>query len=190
MSAQRDEPSLLSELLAHQRGDMTIADLEDVNVVGGPKLELIDGWIYMSPPVGNQHQDLVYELTKLIDMHLGEGLMVRNGVSIYGQGIRNWVEPDIAIFDPASKIDDRGYDIAGVHLIVEITSPSNRADDLVTKRQHFERHRVPYIVIDRFAQTPQALFIGTMPDYGGLVRAEISSQRLGAFAIEDIPDYV
>lgn len=166
MSAQPQpsEPDLAT-ILQNQTGNFTVHDLEALDVDEKTRLELIEGWLYMTPPVGNEHQDLVADVFLALTPVVPSPLRVRPSSSVYGSGIRSWIEPDVAVLDPSFRIGDKGYDIAGVRLAVEVTSPSTRGRDLIDKREHYARHEVPYLVIDRGRRPYQWLFLGHLPEW-------------------------
>lgn len=190
MSAQPQpsEPDLAT-ILQNQTGDFTVHDLEALDVDEKIRLELIEGWLYMTPPVGNEHQIHVAGLMAALTPALPSPLMVLPGVSVYGSGIRNWIEPDVAVIDPNAALGDKGYDIAGVRLAVEVTSPSTRGRDLIDKREHYARHEVPYLVVDRGRRPYQWLFLGHLPEWAVVLDRMAKSGEYGPADIRYAEDY-
>jgi Uma2 family endonuclease len=181
-------PKLLS-MLQSQTGDYTVHDIEALDVDENTRLELIEGWLYMTPPVGNQHQSLLMAALMALQASVPAPLLVRPGISVYGSGIRNWIEPDVAVVDPAAAHADKGYGIAGVHLAIEITSPSTRGQDLVQKRDHYQRHNVPYLIVDRGTQPHRWLFLGHLPEWSQVLETLAKSGEHGPAEIINSVDY-
>lgn len=185
---QPSGPDLLS-MLQKQTGDYTVGDIEALDVDEKTRLELIEGWLYMTPPVGNEHQDLVMDLILALHPVVPSPLRVRPGLSVYGSGVRNWIEPDVSVVDPTFAIGDKGYDIEGVRLAIEITSPSTRARDLIDKRDHYAQHQVPYLIIDRGRKPHRWMFLGHLPEWALPLDKMVKSGQYGLVETVFAEDY-
>jgi len=100
--------------------------------------EYYDGMCVVNPP-NRRHSRAEFALAKILDENTPEGYVMqpewgwRTGSS--------WFEPDIMIV-PIDGPDDVAVDPP--LLIVEILSPSNKLDDLVTKRTKYADGGLPW----------------------------------------------
>ncbi|MBS1556334.1 MAG: Uma2 family endonuclease [Bacteroidetes bacterium] len=120
----------------------------------GTLAELIDGQIYMSPAPTNKHQRMlilfVRKLGEFVEKNsLGTILIAPSDV--YFDDSLNAVQPDlyfVSIYNPCQHQDEVPYHGAP-DLIAEFLSSSNNKQDLVTKKELYERFGVKeYWAID------------------------------------------
>ncbi|MGH8902948.1 MAG: Uma2 family endonuclease [Egibacteraceae bacterium] len=110
----------------------------------GVRRELIDGALYVSPAARYRHQHVVLVLGAEILAYVREhGGSVAAGPNVYFTH-RNTVEPDVVVLAPHDLHRIQGLKVEGPPtLVIEISSPSNRGYDLITKRALYERFGVP-----------------------------------------------
>ncbi|MGH3322081.1 MAG: Uma2 family endonuclease [Streptosporangiaceae bacterium] len=118
-------------------------DVEDVDALpdDGRRHELVDGVIVLSPPPRRIHQRALTTLTTTRFNTLPGHLEVLVAPFDVDAGPNSQVEPDVLVLPR----DDSDPPL----LAVEVLSPSNRGYDPVTKRNLYERIRVPsYWIVD------------------------------------------
>ena len=119
------------------------------------RIELLEGWAVLSAAPLFRHQRIATTLTATLYSYV-EG---QSGILVANPGVRfdtrNGLHPDLAVWsvhpgsDPGGRYAGRPPD-----LCVEILSPSNKARDLVEKRDVYERTGVrEYWVVDPAADT-------------------------------------
>lgn len=93
--------------------------------------EYYDGMCVVNPP-NRRHARAEAALFRILEHHVppGHELLIEWGWRTGG----SWFEPDLMILPSDGPLD---MAVDPPLLIVEITSPSNRLDDLVTKRQKY-----------------------------------------------------
>jgi hypothetical protein len=70
----------------------------------------------------------------------------------------------VAVVDPGVQLrDGLGVSPPGLHLVVEVSSPSTRVSDLTVKRELYRQWGVPYLVVDRSAAPPDLILEGELP---------------------------
>lgn len=101
------------------------------------RAELIDGQIYDMAPPGRVHQEILFQISRII----GNYILDNNGnCKIYPAPFavflktesKNYVEPDISVICDKDKLDDKGCNGAP-DWIIEIVSPNNSGHDYVRK---------------------------------------------------------
>jgi Uma2 family endonuclease len=136
-------------------GPWTIEDLASTPD-DGQRYEIFDGSLLVTPPPDTFHgitnQGIVYLLYKFAPPELrvlgvGIGVRMRQGRSLF--------IPD-AMVVPRAAMATRApaVDAEDVLLVVEVLSPSNRANDLVLKRHEYAFAEIPdYWIVDDRAKT-------------------------------------
>jgi Uma2 family endonuclease len=115
---------------------LTVADIEDIPY-DGRRRDLIDGRLVVTSFPFAQHQRvatrLIVSLTAWIDEHGGEVLTGPAGLEISDDTL---LGPDLVIVleDHLDRVGDRWF-TEPPDLVVEISSPSTRRDDLGRKRE-------------------------------------------------------
>lgn len=123
------------------------------NLPEGERAELIDGQIYYMAPPGRKHQELVNNLSYVINDYIRKN----NGdckiypapfaVFLNADG-KNYVEPDISVICDKDKLDDFGCKGAP-DWIIEIVSPSSISMDYNTKLFKYRTAKVrEYWIVD------------------------------------------
>jgi Uma2 family endonuclease len=123
----------------------------------GNRYELIFGEIVMSPAPTEKHQFALGELFKLFSNHAlkhGLGLVLFAPYDVR-LSIHNVVEPDLLYIKREHTQYRKGKYLDGApDLIVEVLSPSNRAQDVVRKAALYTQFEVPeYWIVDPEAET-------------------------------------
>jgi len=110
------------------------------------RIELLDGSLYVSPAPTRRHQTISGNL--LADLRgpaRKAGLDVLETINLRLQPARI-VIPDLVIADPGD-IDALNLDADEIHLVCEITSPSNAAHDRVMKMHYYAQAGIEWYLI-------------------------------------------
>ncbi|MEV6768115.1 Uma2 family endonuclease [Nocardia sp. NPDC051030] len=135
----------------HPLGPTTVEDwLAEEQPSDGSRLELILGYLYMTPAPTGSHQYAAGELFVALreavkaagrsDLHVLPGVAVRISTAF-----RTGVIPDVAIV--AAGIDRTSYEPDELILAVEVWSPGNTQKERDTKVAGYAAARVPYLWI-------------------------------------------
>lgn len=122
----------------------------------GPRDELIDGELPVTPAPQVDHQRAVRELLLIRagyvhPRRLGEVLTSPADIELEPDTV---VQPDVVVVPAGAEPPRSWKDIRGLLLAVEVVSPSSARSDRVTKRRFFQRNRVPeYWVVNLDART-------------------------------------
>lgn len=123
------------------------------NLPEGERAELIDGKLYAMAPPSRMHQELSYQLSRIIGNYIADN---HGDCKIYPAPFavnldatdEDWVEPDISVICDKSKLTDRGCSGAP-DFIIEIVSPSSRWMDYNTKNSLYANAGVrEYWIVD------------------------------------------
>lgn len=123
------------------------------NLPDNERAELIDGKLYYMAPPMRIHQELVYQLGRLIGNHIA---MNGGSCKVYPAPFAvnlnaddtAYVEPDLSIICDQSKLTDRGC-TGAPDFIIEIVSPSTRKHDYLTKNTLYSNAGVrEYWIVD------------------------------------------
>ena len=126
----------------------------------GRRYEIIDGELFEMPAPGSDHGFTITNLLLLLGplvKALG-GRIAAAPMDVFFGGA-NPVQPDIVVLLPARLhlVSERGIEGAP-NLVIEVLSPSNPEDHLVTKRELYARGGVPeYWLVDPAAATIEVL---------------------------------
>lgn len=119
----------------------------------GERAELIDGKLYNMAPPSRLHQELSYQLSRIIGNYIADN---HGNCKIYPAPFavnldaddKDWVEPDISIICDPHKLTDRGCSGAP-DFIIEIVSPSSRKHDYAVKNALYSQAGVrEYWIVD------------------------------------------
>lgn len=130
---------------------LTVDDLDEFPD-DGTRYELINGELFMSPSPIPRHQELVFRLTILIGTHVLDrklGRVLGAPIDVRFSGASQ-VVPDL-IFIGNGRLDIiGGKRLEGApELVIEVLSPSTQGNDLVKKRDLYERYGVAeYWLVD------------------------------------------
>ena len=120
----------------------------------GTLAELIDNIIYMAPTPLFNHQNTSTELVTAINLFLKKskkGIVIAAPFDVYLDETSNAVQPDIIIVlnDQSDIINKKGH-IHGVPaILIEILSEGNKNQDLIRKKDLYERFGVQeYHIVD------------------------------------------
>jgi Uma2 family endonuclease len=144
-------PATATNIALHTYDDL-LAMPED-----GNRYELIFGEIVTSPALKPKHQLVLLELASFIRQHvrankIGEVLVAPLDVKFSAVSV---VQPDIFVVRAGNfAIVGESYVAGTPDLVIEVQSPSNRAQDLVRKAALYLHHGVPeYWVVDPDLET-------------------------------------
>ena len=123
------------------------------NLPEGERAELIDGQIYNMAPPSQFHQELSFQISRIIGNYIADQrgsskvLPAPFAVNLNANDT-TYVEPDISVVCDPQKLD--GYRCNGApDLIIEIVSPSSRKHDYVTKASLYLNANVrEYWIVD------------------------------------------
>lgn len=107
------------------------------NLPEGKRAELIDGRFYDMAPPNRMHQELVYQISRVIGNYIADS---KGDCKVYpapfavnlNEDDRTWVEPDISVICDRDKLSDRGCEGAP-DWIIEVVSPSTARMDYSIK---------------------------------------------------------
>lgn len=123
------------------------------NLPEGTRAELIDGKFYDMAPPSRIHQEISYQLSRVIRNYIAEKggnckvYPAPFAVNLYADD-KDWVEPDISVICDPNKLTDRGCSGAP-DLIFEIVSPSSRKLDYGIKNGIYSQSGVrEYWIVD------------------------------------------
>ncbi|MFN8076709.1 MAG: Uma2 family endonuclease [Kineosporiaceae bacterium] len=153
----------------------SVSDLPDDE--NGPRHELIDGSLHVTPLASWRHQRVVDEIVSLLRPALSAGHELAAPANVQ-DGPHTLAIPDVVV----ARAGDYhlGPSPQDVILLVEVLSPSTRITDLHAKRALYRlRWGVPYWIVD-----PEARSVWR---FGGGDYASIDLPAAG-FAVEDRPD--
>jgi len=144
MSAMAIETPPGLPLPAHR--EWTVADLEGLPD-DGPRYELLDGLLLVTPAPVLAHQDVVGNLYLLLRAARPDTMSVLFAPVDWQPDLNTSLQPDLLVV----RKTDRGIKniTAPLVLAVEVLSPSTRRKDLLLKRSKYQDCGVPsYWVID------------------------------------------
>ncbi|MET9492180.1 Uma2 family endonuclease [Nocardia sp. NPDC006630] len=150
--------------MIHPLGQTRVEDwLAEEQPSDGSRLELILGYLYMTPAPTGSHQYAAGELfVALRDAIRAAGradLRVLPGVAVkISTAFRTGVIPDVAIV--AADIDRTSYEADELVVAVEVWSPGNTREERDTKIAGYAAARVPYVWIVELPQGKPAKFCG------------------------------
>lgn len=150
--------------MIHPLGPTTVEDwLAEVQPSDGSRLELILGYLYMTPAPGGPHQYASLELAILLrdalrtagrtDLHVLPAVAVRISTAF-----RTGVIPDIAVVNV--DINHTSFAPEDLVLAVEVWSPGNSREERDTKIAAYAAARVPYLWIVELPEDQPARFWG------------------------------
>lgn len=130
--------------------------------------ELLDGRIYMTPPAGGPHASVQGNLFTAVSNFVRTGRLGRVFGSSAGYRMplgRNVVEPDIAFVSnerlaSMPPMEDGKFLEVAPDLMIEVLSASHEKNDLVLKREIYERNSVrEYWIVDPRSMRIQVLVL-------------------------------
>ena len=103
----------------------------------GERAELIDGQIYYMAPPTFIHQNIIVELSTIINLYIksqnGPCKVIPAPFAVFlNKNNKTYVEPDISVICDKSKLDDRGC-MGAPDWVIEIVSPSSKRMDYYVK---------------------------------------------------------
>jgi Uma2 family endonuclease len=122
----------------------------------GPRYELIDGDLIVTPSPGFQHQMAVKEFLIAISLYckahrLGESMSSPSDVALEPESVR---QPDVFVLSTAEckRLAREGFPAHELLLAVEVLSPSTAHVDRVRKRELYQRYVGEYWIVDTDAR--------------------------------------
>ena len=165
--ASRPEPVFVSEA-AHAYGALEqdrLFTLDDYyRMPDQPRVELIDGHIYLMAAPNVMHQRISYVLQSSLNNYIEKkgkscfAFAAPTDVQPDAEDDTTIVQPDVFVICDEKKMENPQRIIAAPELVIEILSPSNRNHDLVRKRKKYEKVGVKeYWMVD-----PEGLTVTTI----------------------------
>ena len=118
---------------------------------GGPRIELVDGGLLVTPMAGPGHQYTVGRLQTCLSAAAPAGWAVLPGANVARRGVQDrLLIPDVLVVEASVITENSPYiDPSDVLLVVEVESPSTKSTDRLLKRELFAQWRIPhYWVVD------------------------------------------
>jgi Uma2 family endonuclease len=113
----------------------------------GNRYELIDGWLLMSPAPGTSHQAIATTLTAQLYQARPPGLIVFSAPYGVRVSTKTELQPDVLVAR-REDLTDKFLPVAPL-LAVEVLSPSTASNDILGKRDAYQRMGTPsYWIID------------------------------------------
>ncbi|WP_380176338.1 Uma2 family endonuclease [Kineococcus sp. DHX-1] len=129
----------------------------------GPRMELIDGSLHVTPLGDLRHQRLVTRLSGALSASCPSGWVVLAGANVLRRGATDrLLIPDVVVL-AEDALDEGGVyaDPSDVLLVVEVEFPSTRSVDRLLKRDLYAQWRISdYWVVDPEARTLTRLELG------------------------------
>ncbi|MFC9898274.1 Uma2 family endonuclease [Nocardia sp. NPDC127579] len=150
--------------MIHPLGPTTVEDwLAEEQPSDGSRLELILGYLYMTPAPGGPHQFAAGELFAVLREALREAvrtdLRALPGVAVrISTAFRTGVIPDVAVV--SADINHTSFAPEDVVLAVEVWSPGNTREERDTKIAAYASARVQYLWIVELPLGKPAKFCG------------------------------
>jgi len=137
----------------------------------GPRVELIDGELFVSSQPDPDHQDIVgclwHEFARLLPADLTAKLPVNVRL-----GTGRIVGPDVTVTFDLSK--PKAYQAASVVLVAEVVSPSGKARDRIFKPHLYAEAGIPwFLIVEREPKVELTLY---RLDGSGYVKHTIASE--------------
>lgn len=112
---------------------------------GGPKIELVDGRLVVSPAPRQAHQRLMRRLANLIEAQAPDDLVVEVEINVR-------IGPEKILIPDVVATYEQGGDVLVHHpseilLIAEVLSPANRGADWVYKNHLYSVARIPWYLL-------------------------------------------
>lgn len=123
------------------------------NLPEGRRAELIDGQFYDMAPPSPMHQEISFQLSRIIGNYIeANGGTCKVYPAPFAVNLdaedKDWVEPDVSVVCDPSKLDGRGCNGAP-DLVIEVVSPSSRRMDYSTKNTLYSEAGVrEYWIVD------------------------------------------
>jgi Uma2 family endonuclease len=122
-------------------GEWTYADLLAIPE-DGPKAEIVEGNLVVSPSAAPKHQYAIASLLRLLgDSGFPDGSVTFDIDTDLG---RNVFRPDVLVLHPEAIDKDRPFSAGDLLLAVEVTSPSSGSMDRIIKPAAFAQAGVPH----------------------------------------------
>ncbi|MFC9997556.1 Uma2 family endonuclease [Nocardia sp. NPDC127526] len=150
--------------MIHPLGPTTVEDwLAEEQPSDGSRLELILGYLYMTPAPTGSHQfaagELFVALREAVKAAGRSDLHVLPGVAVkISTAFRTGVIPDVAVV--SVDVDRTSFEPEDLVLAVEVWSPGNKREERDTKMAGYAAARVPYLWIVELPKNKPAKFCG------------------------------
>lgn len=126
--------------------------LEDLPQDGdGPRIELVDGGLLVTPMAGLAHQYVVGRLQTCLGAAAPGEWVVLPGANVARRGAQDrLLIPDVLVVEASVITEGSPYvDPSDVLLVVEVESPSTKSTDRLLKRELYAQWRIPrYWIVD------------------------------------------
>ncbi|MEG8180526.1 Uma2 family endonuclease [Nocardia terpenica] len=175
----------------HPLGPTTVEDwLAEDQPADGSRLELILGYLYMTPPPTGWHQHATFRLAMALDSAVTAAarsdLYVLPGVGVrLSAAFRTGVIPDVVVVN--GDFDKASFGPEDVALAVEVWSPDNSRAERDTKIAAYAGARIPYLWIVELPSGRPAKFWGYRLDETGSRYCQEVFAELGEVVVAPAP---
>lgn len=117
----------------------------------GPRIELVDGGLLVTPMAGPAHQFVVGTLQSCLSAAAPTGWVVLPGANVVRRAAQDrLLIPDVVVVEASVITSESPYvDPSDVLLVVEVESPSTKSTDRLLKRELYAQWRIPnYWIVD------------------------------------------
>jgi Uma2 family endonuclease len=121
----------------------------------GPRIELVDGGLLVTPMAGPVHQYVVGELYSCLRTATPVGWVALPGANVVRRAAQDrLLIPDVLVVEAGVTTGTSPYvDPSDVLLVVEVESPSTKSTDRLLKRELYAQWRIPhYWIVDTDAR--------------------------------------
>lgn len=140
--AESDNTSTLDEMFER---------LETMPVPEGYKVEIVEGFVYMSPQ-RDVHWKIIRRIVRVLEDAFGMDVNVLSDVRIDFPGLLNGYAPDVAKIREGAEKDAEGHwRHQDVEFVAEVISKGTAANDYGPKKSAYAKAEVPvYLVADPY----------------------------------------
>jgi Uma2 family endonuclease len=146
----------------------------------GPRVELIDGALVLSPGPGGRHQRVLLRLAVALDKCAPEHLEVLPVVNVV-LGPERLLIPDIAVTTCPGR-DALCLEVADLLMAVEIISPSSRTYDMAQKRVLYADSGIRYYLLVDPNDRPSSAVLFRLD---GDEYVEVTSSKVGRLRFDE-----
>ncbi|WP_330458458.1 Uma2 family endonuclease [Streptomyces sp. NBC_00820] len=134
-----------------ERLDEWFKRLERMPVPEGFRVEIVGGYVYMTPQ-RETHWGIIRRITRALEDRFGMDVKVFSDVRIDFPGYQNGFCPDIAMLKDSAKKDDKGHwRHQDVEFVAEVVSKGTAPNDYGPKKTAYAVAEVPvYVVADPY----------------------------------------
>ncbi len=138
------------------------------------RIELVDGGLLVSPSPGFPHQMVVHTLTEVLQAAATPGWLVIGGGNVR-VGPSRILIPDVLVTD--MPLDTMVAPASNVPLVIEVVSPSSKAQDRMFKPQLYAAAGIPWYLRVELQEQPPELVLHRLAGDTYAVRAHVRGEE-------------